>query len=348
MNATLCLACCVIYSGIIGDVFTSLLAVAQANHLIPAVYSNNRTTNIIAVTVTLLFPMSLLKTMSALAFTSLLGFASILYTVLFITIRALDGAYALGSGRFVTDIDANILVQQEQPSFERTSLWQVDSTSLVLVSTYGLAYVAHYNAPSFYRELENTNSQRFATLVSASYSILIVLYVVTMMAGYSTFGDACQGNILLNYHPSDGLATLGQHATGCSILFGFPLVVTGAREGLINCFSSLGVLAAAGSDKNHVALVVAILTFVAATACTVKDVSLVVGVTGAAMGSAVVYIFPALIYTRAVLQTKGAESVDYRIARWHVAFLVPFGVAIAALGVYMTVKESSLGSRVVH
>ena len=35
-----------------------------------------------------------------------------------------------------------------------------------------------------------------------------------MMAGYVTFGDVCQGNILLNYHPNDVLATLGRIATG--------------------------------------------------------------------------------------------------------------------------------------
>lgn len=35
-----------------------------------------------------------------------------------------------------------------------------------------------------------------------------------MMAGYATFGDICQGNILLNYHPNDILSTFGRLATG--------------------------------------------------------------------------------------------------------------------------------------
>jgi amino acid permease len=335
MIAALCLACCIIYSAILGDIFTSLLE--QFGPILVAAQFNHRMTNVVAITVTLLLPMSLLKNLSALAFTSLLGFGSILYTVVFITIRAMDGTYQLGTGRFAEDG----VVVDLPPSLSPSKWWKMDVASLVLISTYGLAYVAHYNAPTFYRELTDTNSQRFTVVVSASYAILMVLYAVTMVAGYSTFGDHCHGNILLNYHPSDGLATLGRLATGFSILFGFPLVVTGAREGLVSCLGSLG-FAGWGSDKNHVVLVVIILTFVTVVACTVKDVSLVVGVTGATMGSAIVYICPALLYTRAVRLVKGADSIEYRAARWNLA-LVPFGVAIAALGVYMMVKESSLG-----
>jgi sodium-coupled neutral amino acid transporter 10 len=205
-----------------------------------------------------------------------------------------------------------------------------------------MAYVAHYNAPTFYRELKNTNSRRFAIMVSASYSLLTVLYIVAMVAGFSTFGSACHGNILLNYHSSDMLATLGRLATGCSILFGFPLIVTGTREGLINCGSSLGY-PQLGKKKNHVVLVGTILTVVTVTSCAIPDVSLVVGLTGATLGSAIVYICPALIYTRAVRLVQGAESPDYRAARWNLA-LVPFGVAIATLGVYMTIQESLVSS----
>ncbi|KAL3905676.1 MAG: hypothetical protein SGILL_009583 [Bacillariaceae sp.] len=159
-----------------------------------------------------------------------------------------------------------------------------------------------------------------------------------MVAGYSTFGDVCQGNILLNYHPNDILSTLGRLATGFSILFGFPLVACGARESIIGVASSLGN-DAIGSNKNHFLLVSAILAFVTAISCTVKDVSLVVGLTGAALGSFIVYMCPPVIFSRAVALTKGSSSPEAKKARWNLA-LVPFGLFIAFLGCFMTIKES--------
>jgi amino acid permease len=328
MIAIMCLAAAVIYSGILGDVFTPLLAQAG----FPDQW-NGRTSNIIAITSAILLPLSLIKDLSALAFTSILGFAAIMYTMVFILIRALDGSYKLGSGRFVLD---GLIAAQ--PAFDKSSLWNFDFSSLVLASNLGLAYIAHYNAPNFYRSLKNTNSERFSRMVTVAFSILVMLYITTMIAGYSTFGDACQGNILLNYHPDDILSNLGRLATGLSILFGFPLVACGAREAIVGVATSLG-FESLGADENHFLLVSGILMVVTAISCTVKDVSLVVGLTGAAMGSFIVYICPPIIYSKAVALVKGTDSVEYRSAKLSLA-LVPFGVCIAILGCFMTIKEA--------
>jgi hypothetical protein len=51
-------------------------------------------------------------------------------------------------------------------------------------------------------------------MVNVAFITLVSLYTATMMAGYATFGDVCQGNILLNYHPNDILSTFGRLATG--------------------------------------------------------------------------------------------------------------------------------------
>jgi amino acid permease len=329
MIAVLCLACSVIYSGILGDVFTQLIG--QFGLLSPI--WNDRTTNIVAITVTLLLPLSLIKDLSALAFTSILGFSAITYTVLFVIVRALDGTYNLPAGKFLQD---GLLTAF--PSFEKTSFWNFDFISLVLASNLGLAYIAHYNGPNFYRSLKKANSKKFRIVVNISFTILVVLYIAIMTAGYSTFGDSCQGNILLNYHPDDVLATLGRVATGFSILFGFPLVASGAREAIIGIASSLAN-DSFGADKNHLKLVCGILGLVTLVACTVNDVSLVVGLTGAALGSFIVYICPPLIFTKAIMMVKGPDSVESKRARMNLA-LVPFGLSIAFLGCFMTVKEA--------
>ena len=135
MIAVMCLAAAVIYSGILGDVFTPLLAQAGVPDFL-----NGRTSNIISITTALLLPLSLVKDLSALAFTSILGFLAVMYTVVFIVIRALDGTYNIGTGKFAMD---GILAAM--PTFEKSSLWNFDFSSLVLASNLGLAYIAHYN-----------------------------------------------------------------------------------------------------------------------------------------------------------------------------------------------------------
>lgn len=328
MIAVLCLAVCVIYSGVIGDVFTPLLDMAG----FPAAW-NHRKSNILAITAAFLLPMSMIKNLSALAFTSILGFCAIMYTVIFINWRALDGSYKLGSGKFVTDGTLKVL-----PSFEKSSLWSINFSSLVLASNLGLAYVAHYNSPGMYRELKNTNAKRYATMVSIAYAILIFVYEITMLGGYSTFGDNTFGNILLNYHPKDFLSILGQVATGFSILFGFPLVAAGARESLIGAAAGLGY-PNLGDAKNHAKFVLAMLSFITLISINVSDISLVMGLTGAALGSFICYVCPAMVYVKAVEITKGKDSPEYRAARFNKA-LIPFGYFIGGLGMLITIRSA--------
>lgn len=287
----------------------------------------------LAITIALLLPMSLIKNLSALAFTSILGFCAIMYTVVFINVRALDGSYTLGTGKFVTDGALKVL-----PSFEKSSLWTINFSSLVLASNLGLAYVAHYNSPTMYRELKHTSAKRYAQMVSIAYTILIFLYVITMAAGYSTFGDNTMGNILLNYHNNDILAILGQVATGFSILFGFPLVAAGARESLVGAAAGLGY-PQLGAPRNHAKLVIAILTFATAISVNAKDISFVMGLTGAALGSFICYICPAMLYVKAVEVSKGKDSPEYK-ATAASKLLIPFGVIIGGLGILITIQSA--------
>ena len=117
------------------------------------------------------------------------------------------GRYALPSGRFLSALPPALT-----PSFARASTWNTNAQvtavrwptdrdgclkhasawrtprdgllsasvcrprqALVLTSNLGLAYIAHYNAPAFYRSLEERSEARFGRVCAYSFGVLTLL-----------------------------------------------------------------------------------------------------------------------------------------------------------------------------
>lgn len=325
-----CFFVSIIYTGLLGDIFSALLSKSS----LPASMTS-RTSIILLAASFVLFPLNNIRDLSSLGFTSILGLFAVLYTVFFIVLRSLDGTYALDPvGKFVAE---GLILR---PSFERSTLWNFDLNSLVLTSNLGLAFIAHYNGPSYWNSLADATAERFTKVSMSAYAILAFVYLAVMTRGYATFGDVCQGNILMNYSSSDVLSTLGRLATGFSLIFGFPLISNGAREGLKNASSALGITSIS-DPKNHVKLVTALLIVTTSLAISLSDIKLVAGLTGAVMGSSLVYICPTLIYAKIVEKIKGRDSADYKVAKRNLLF-IPFGLFTAFMGVAMTLKNTVL------
>eukprot|EP00968_Pinguiococcus_pyrenoidosus_P005122 scaffold331_cov243-Pinguiococcus_pyrenoidosus.AAC.3 len=117
--------------------------------------------------------------------------------------------------------------------------WKFDSKALVLASNLGVSFMAHYNAPRFYSELQEPTMKRCDMVSWPSYIGLSLMYAITMVCGYRTFGRNCRTMLLTNYSPHDRLGEVARLATGCSILFGFPLAFCGLRQGVIETCASL-------------------------------------------------------------------------------------------------------------
>ena len=338
-----CFFVSIIYTGLLGDIFSALLRGTLGIER----WWTNRTPIICIAASTILFPLNLIRDLTSLGFTSILGLIAILYTVGFMVVRALDGSYEVATATAATATSGYFVTEgllPAIPSFAKSSLWNVDMNSLVLMSNLGLAFISHYNAPSYWKSLgKSATAQKFSIISRRAYLVLAIIYVTTMVAGYATFGDASMGNILLNYSSSDVLATLGRLATGLSIVFGFPLVSNGCREGFKNAASALGLFRGARDPHNHTQLVATLLLITTSLSIVAKDVGLVAGFTGALMGSALVYICPPLLYSKIVERKLGADSKEYQLVKRNLLW-IPFGLFTASMGVTMTLKNA-LGSK---
>ena len=144
-----CLAANLAYSMILADTFQNLLSTVGINL--------TRTQTLFGVTALVLTPLCLLKDLSSLAPFSLLGIMGMTYTTIAMAVRYFGGSYAAPSGEFLAD---GIV----QPVFGSKGAMSVLSpSSFILISMLSTAYMAHFNAPKFYIELENNTIERFNT-----------------------------------------------------------------------------------------------------------------------------------------------------------------------------------------
>ena len=137
------------------------------------------------------------------------------YTTIAMTVRYIGGGYKLPAGKFLSGVPASL-----QPSFGTIGARGVFSpSSFILISMLSTAYMAHFNAPKFYKELKNNTIPRYNTVVGTSFALSIAIFISLTAMGFLTFGSASSGLILSNYSVADRLMGLSRIAVAISIVF---------------------------------------------------------------------------------------------------------------------------------
>jgi amino acid permease len=154
------------------------------------------------------------------------------------------------------------------------------------------AYVAHYNAPKIWSELMDPSKERYNLIVNRSFTIAAALYISLMAFGYLTFGASSSGLILNNYAAPDMLAAFARFATGFGVLCGYPLSFLALRDNIMDLF---GVKESADREKLRLPATLALLTIITAAAANVRNVGVVVGMSGALIGTLLIFILPAMM-----------------------------------------------------
>lgn len=130
------------------------------------------------------------------------------------------------------------------------------------------------------------------------------------------------------------LAKLCRLAIGASIVFGYPLTFVGIRDGVLNLAGVKNP-----SERAQTLTTLALLTVVSTLAVFLRDVGFVVSFGGALLGSAIIYIFPAIIFIKTMAQkVKSGEILETAAVRNEVAL----NKGIAGIGVLMAIIGASV------
>lgn len=282
------------YSMILGDTFVSLLATAGI--------AATKVQTLLGVTTGILLPLCLLKNLSSLAPFSLVGSLGMLYTALAMSLRYAGKAYAAPAGKFAMDCAPAL-----RPRFGAVGAEGILSPSAaILVGMLSTAYMAHFNAPKFYNELKDRTLPNYYKVVSTSFGASIAIFAVIAAMGFMTFGSSCSGLILNNYSTKDTLMGLSRIAVAVSLVFSYPLAFVGLRDGVMD------LLKLKAGPKGQNLLTVALLSLVTMAALSIPDVSFVLAFGGATLGNALIYIFPFLMFRKAIKNKTDATPSQKR------------------------------------
>ena len=276
------------------------------------------------ITVVAILPLCLMKNLSALAPFSAIGLVAVLFTLVVMVVRCLDGTYQPG-GVFYGHVPAEM-----KPTFGTQSR-SLSIDALPFVCMVYTSFDMHYNSPRYFTELRHASIPRFRKAVFYAFGAGSVLFFSIAIAGFSTFGATSNSFILNNYSPHDPLATLCRLAIGVCSLAAYPLNFIGVRD---NCLDIVGIrdkIDTAAKLNSFTIVLLSILTF---TNCFVTDLKLINSVGGGTTVTLVDFVFPALMF-RALVQNKPNHgTVRERLEARIVMALMMIAVVFGLIGVW--------------
>ena len=341
--ATFCGGCCVFYAAFAADLFH-----AVAGRLLPA-KDFSRTTVLLSLMAFPLIPLSLLDDLAALKYSSFAGLAGILYTTIFVVLqgakRTLDVVVTENnnheSSSLVADAAKFLLYWPFLPSSGnaerampqmvttplRSGLFQVSAGSAVLLNTLCVAFMCHYNAIVYYRELDKETPTKYAKVSTMGVAFTALIFVCVMVGGRNAFGKDAMPNVLNNIPLESAFGAVARVGTGLAILSGFPLMFAGFKAAVDTALPLPPVSR----------FFVNILTLFAVAFCAAvvddKAIGFTIEILGSTLGCAAAYVIPAI----AAARTQALPAIHRRLA----TLLASAGALLCLGSTYLTLSTPS-------
>ena len=324
-----CLGSLLSYSILLGDIFSSLAQTAGLTGVLAS-----RRFNVAAIAALGIYPICTLRDLAALAPVSMSGVVGIFVTCVVMTLRAMPGGPYSPTGKYFGSVPVEL-----RPSFGGTGM-KSPSNMLVLSSMTATAYLVHMSGPDFYQNLKSTSVREFTKLSAVGFGATALISAFMMGIGFLAFGGATQGNVLNNYSALDGGATLCRLLLGVSLLGSYGFLGNACKK----AYYQLRHKGKEVTDRLHYNTSRAMVAGLTCLALLIKDAGFVVSLTGAVLGSALIYMIPPFLWLRSTKRRMDGglleSSKSLRLERLANKGLIGVGVILGLLGAYMSVLNS--------
>ncbi|KFW75863.1 Putative sodium-coupled neutral amino acid transporter 8, partial [Manacus vitellinus] len=228
-----------------------------------------------ALCVLVIFPLSVPR---EIGFQNILGTLAACYLTLVIILKYYLQAEGLS------------LTSPPQPS--RSSSW---ASVFSVIPTICFGFQCHEACVAIYSSMSNRSFSHWVTVSVLSMLVCLLIYSLTGLYGYLTFGEAVASDVLMSYPGNDPLVVVARLLFGVSIVTIYPIVVLLGRSVVKDLWAAPKRGAAAVSEarerRGRVALTVTWMGTTLAIALFVPDIGKVIELIGG-ISAFFIFIFP--------------------------------------------------------
>ncbi|NXX76463.1 AVT2 protein, partial [Urocolius indicus] len=268
-----------------------------------------------------IFPLSVPREIGFQKYSSILGTLAACYLTLVIILKY----YLQGQS----------LVLPKTPQPARASSW---ASIFSVIPTICFGFQCHEACVTIYSSMRNQSFSHWLAVSVLSMLICLLIYSLTGLYGYLTFGEAVAPDVLMSYPGNDPLVVVARLLFGVSIVTIYPIVVllgrSVVRDVWVTPKAGPGEVAAARERRSRVALTVAWMAATLAIALLVPDIGKVIELIGG-ISAFFIFIFPGK-RGRGCVHSSRPHSCPRR------AVLVAWGVLSVLGGAFVCGQSAAL------
>lgn len=295
---------------VLTDVFGTLLRKAGA----PIAISGNRNVVIALLSSLVFYPLCVKKDLGTLKSASAFGLLGHLSALGVMLKRAFDGSYAVGGQYYAGSAmeAAAKAAAKSKAAAAATTVFPL-SSFFVVASMVSYCIVSHYNTAKYYNELEKKKD--LPTVAAKAHLATATIYLGSMFAGLKLFGKSSKSFALGSLAAADPLSLVANVAFGCSVLASQPLIFLVMRNHFVDTLPK--VLPFLKKQFTTEKVTVGLLAMIGYMCSKVQDVATVGTVAGSLLGSSMMFVFPPLLYIKALqkeARNEGKRAPGLKIA----------------------------------
>ncbi|XP_013887784.1 putative sodium-coupled neutral amino acid transporter 8 isoform X2 [Austrofundulus limnaeus] len=213
------------------------------------------------------------------------------------------------------------------------------ASAFSVIPTICFGFQCHEASIAIYSNMEDRRLSHWVCVSVAAMIICFIIYSLTGVYGYLTFGKQVEADVLMSYPSHDVLMLVARLLFGVSIITIYPIIVLLGRsviqDPLLSWWRRCGGAAEKERSESHsrYALTVAWILVTLLIAVFVPDISKVIGIIGG-ISAFFIFIFPGLCLVFAVR----SEPVSCRTR----VFLTVWGVVTLICGAFIFCQSTTV------